>query len=344
MQMLYKPIFIFGSQKSGSSLLRSLLDSHPSLFVVPSESHYFQLTGHCVDFSMRRAEYRSMNLDQKTEALIRYIQYENVNYDLHGAVVIGNRYDESVFEKFLKENARNDDRTLMAAYLNAFHNALHGYDVPDGIRIVEKSIEHAEFAPLLLKYFPDAKFIHIIRNPYATLVSTRNTNWQGGYPYLGSYLASLRNSYCRLFQNLALFENYYVVRYEDLVSNPQSVMQGIAAYLGIEMHEILVQPTLFGRPWVGNSSSNRKFAGVSADPSEKWRDSICDIEIVLTNRVARAVFEYFDYEMLSPRHHPWRQRFERMRGESIKRYFRNRALLLTMSPANRSRNAWSRDG
>ena len=37
-------VFILGQHKSGSSLLRSLLDGHPDLFVIPVETHYFSLS------------------------------------------------------------------------------------------------------------------------------------------------------------------------------------------------------------------------------------------------------------------------------------------------------------
>lgn len=40
-----KPVFVLGSRKSGTSLLRSLLDGAEGLFVVPCETHFFQRTG-----------------------------------------------------------------------------------------------------------------------------------------------------------------------------------------------------------------------------------------------------------------------------------------------------------
>ena len=192
---------------------------------------------------------------------------------------------------------------------------------------MEKSVEHAEFAPLINKWFPDATFIHIIRNPYATLVASRNTDWQKGYPYLASYLESLKNSYCYLFKNIKLFENYLIIRYEDLVRDPDKTMNLIARHTAIEMNEILLQPTLCGEPWGGNSSSNKKFTGVSSTPSTKWLESIYDLEIILTNKVARPIIEHFNYELLSPRHNPLRQRFMPIRGENFNKYIRNRALL-----------------
>jgi hypothetical protein len=43
--LMNQSIFILGAHKSGSSLLRSLLDGHPQLFAIPLETHLFQTAG-----------------------------------------------------------------------------------------------------------------------------------------------------------------------------------------------------------------------------------------------------------------------------------------------------------
>ena len=48
------PVFIIGSHKSGTSLLRSLLDGHPELYVIPFETHFMASLGRWVQYSYRR--------------------------------------------------------------------------------------------------------------------------------------------------------------------------------------------------------------------------------------------------------------------------------------------------
>ena len=48
------PVFILGSHKSGTSLLRSLLDSHPKLYIIPFETHFIASLGRWVQYSYRR--------------------------------------------------------------------------------------------------------------------------------------------------------------------------------------------------------------------------------------------------------------------------------------------------
>jgi len=326
---LERPVFILGCQKSGSSLLRSLLDGHPELFVIPSESHFFQLAGHWVDFRLRHRMPARKSPQQIRDACLDYLAHENKNDDPHGAVVVGNRYSLENFSQHWNQRQPTDGPSMLATYLTGYHQALHGSDVPPEMRVVEKSVEHAEFAPLLQRWHPNARFIHIVRNPYATLVASRNTNWSKHYPYIGIYLESMQNSYYHMFRNRELLTNYMEIRYEDLVADVSGAMSCIAKFLEITEDPILQRPTLLGEPWGGNSSSNQKFSTVSSAPSEKWKASIEDLEILHINRCLRPVFEEFGYECLSPRHHPLRQKYIPMRGERIASYLRNRALLWT---------------
>ncbi len=74
---LAQPISILGSHKSGSSLLRRLLDGHPTFFVIPTESYYFQFTGHWVDYGLRYAWPKTMSTSEKIEFLVALTEKKN---------------------------------------------------------------------------------------------------------------------------------------------------------------------------------------------------------------------------------------------------------------------------
>ena len=72
----------------------------------------------------------------------------------------------------------------------------------------------------LHQLFPNAKFVHIVRNPYSNIVSFRRFFTSGGtYPLLNRMISSMRNNYYFLYKNRDLIPNYYIIRYEDLVQN-----------------------------------------------------------------------------------------------------------------------------
>ncbi len=193
------PIFILGSHKSGTTLLRNLLNGAPGLFVAPLETHFFQLTGFWVDYALRRSYPQSLSFEQVCEMLIRHVRRNNeVASRTSDSIMVG-RWDVMAFEAYLMEHARapyekHDWRGFFDAYIEALHVGLHAKPM-EASRFLEKSVENAEYAVLLQKLYPDAKFLHIVRNPYATLVSLRRHMSLAGYPVLGAALASLQNSY-----------------------------------------------------------------------------------------------------------------------------------------------------
>ncbi len=175
-KLLTKPVFILGSHKSGSSLLRSLLDGHPDLFTIPTEAHYFQYTGDWVNYSLRYAWPQEMDLEEKMNSLVRLVEKKNSHYDPYADSTIAGRIDVEAFKSHLFSSAiSNISPNLFQVYAEALYYSLYKKELPDTIRVLEKSVENAEFAASLRQMFPDCRFIHIVRNPYASLVAIRKS-------------------------------------------------------------------------------------------------------------------------------------------------------------------------
>jgi len=323
--VLASPVFLLGPHKSGSSLLRSLLDGHPGLFVLPTESHYFYCTGHWLDYPLRRSWPKRMDREAIIASLTAFIQEKNTDRDRYGDALLAGRFDMRRFRAFLAENSFETSRELFAAYVGAIHVSLTGGYLPEQIRIVEKSVEHAECAVALRAMFPDCRFIHIVRNPYASLVATRKqkAGSKGRYPFLGGIVGSIHNSYYNLDRNERVLDDYLVVRYEDLVLATGETMHRIADFIGIPFCDEILTPTLMGEPWGGNSTSDRVFNEVSSAPLQNWESEITDLEIRMVNAWLKPVLDRFGYERLSL----GKSRYWPVRGESLKTYVRNRAFL-----------------
>ncbi|HEV2539339.1 MAG TPA: sulfotransferase [Frateuria sp.] len=317
------PVFLLGSHKSGSSLLRSLLDSHPELAVLPKETHLFQFTNHWVDYRRRRNVPRTLGHQDFFDQLLQQIR-QDTGPDNPYADAPGFRYRMDVLEARLRRLDPDDMPSFFLGYMRAAHEAALGTPPPAGRALVEKSVEHAEFAYVLACYFPGARFIHIVRNPYATLVAVRRMLQKRSprFPYLWPMASSLHNSYHDLFTNRLAVPNYLCLRFEDLVCDTEAVMRKVAAFLGIGYQPTLLQPTSMGRPWSGNSTSNQPFEGISRRPLDEWKEQISDYEIALANHVAGPVFEAFGYHWKDARH-PYR----RVRRERPKTYAANRMAL-----------------
>lgn len=317
------PVFLLGSHKSGSSLLRSLLDGHPELAVLPKETHLFQFTNHWVDYRRRRNIPHPMSREQLIDRLLEQIRQDTLPGNPY-ADAPGFSYRMDVLEARLRTLDPQDMPSFFLGYMRAAHEAAFGMPPPSGRALVEKSVEHAEFAYVLARYFPGARFIHIVRNPYATLVAVRRMLQKNNprFPYLWPMAASLHNSYRHLFTNRLAVPNYLCLRFEDLVCDTETVMRQVAGFLDIAYHPTLTAPTSMGRLWSGNSTSDQAFQGVSRGPLDKWEGQITDFEVAVANQVAEPVFEAFGYAWRESRH-PYR----RIRCERPKTYVANRLAL-----------------
>ncbi len=114
----------------------------------------------------------------------------------------------------------------------------------DPRRIVVKSPPHTARVRTLLEMYPDAKFVHLVRNPYDLYISTVNL-WKslnevqrmqglGDQQWVEEYvLSTLERMYAAYEQDRSLLreDQIYEIRYEDLIDDPQERMREIYAKL-----------------------------------------------------------------------------------------------------------------
>lgn len=330
---LDRPVFLLGAHKSGTSLLRSLLDGHPDLFVLPFETHFLQLANYWVDYRLRRATPPMRSMAETKQAYTQLVKFYNTAADPTADANLAGRFDLECFRRELDQEV-GDMAGLFAVYVRAIYASLIREPFPEGRRVVEKSTEHAELALDLKRLFPGAKFIHIMRNPYANVVAIRRhhsqtgkrANFRNRFPVLITNLPALKNSYYHLYRNRRLFDeaDYCVIRYEDLLTTPEETMQTVADFLQIAFTDGLLQPTSLGQPWQGNSSRGLSYSGISAKNLDLWRDEITPLEIHYVNKYFKFVLDDYGYETLTPRRsHLWP-----VRREGPLAYIANRLLPL----------------
>lgn len=304
--------------------MRNLLDGVPDFFVVPIEMHFFEYTGLWVDYAIRRSLPVNLTFEQVLEHIKKAITATDQKFG--GGSVETEQWDIARLLNHLAKLGREpfengDYRGFINAYMEAIYLALKGELPPKSIRYVEKTVENAEFACFLNKLYPDAKFIHIVRNPYAALVSTRKfIALHGNYPYLGTVLDALENSYYHAFCNPLCIEDYLVLRYEDLIQQTESIMRQVASFLEIPFENVMLYPTTLGMEWQGNSMSGQRFNGISTDPLTVWKDEIHPLEIELVNLLLHHVLNKFGYEKI----HPSYSLYLPVKGEKVRKYVANR--------------------
>jgi len=323
-----KPIFILGCHKSGTTLLRNLLDGHKDLFAVPTETHFLANTGRWVKYSYRKQNPRNLSFEEKKQRLIEWIDLRNRKENMIADGFTSGKWDIEALKKIMSENRTDNLRDLSDLFYTALYKSLFAEALPLNKRIVEKSVENSEFAADLELLYPNAKFIRIIRNPYSNLVSLRKYSTKKekyfSFPYMRYPLRSMLDSFYDMYKNMGIIKNYKIIRYEDLLNNTENTMRDLTAFLQIEYNEGLLQPTLLSENWEGNSIRGEKFNGISAVNLNKWKNEISDFEIHAVNMLFDFILEDFDYEKLRAGKKSYLNRAPR---EGIRNYFLNRFLI-----------------
>ncbi|MFX0170569.1 MAG: sulfotransferase [Candidatus Hodarchaeota archaeon] len=323
--LMKNPIFICGSHKSGTSLLRALLDGHSDLFVIPIEAHIFQYSNHWVDYRLRRAKPTKRSMNEIKEAYIKIIKEVNEKTTQVADADVTGKLNVSDFINEINKETKNF-KELIIQYFQAIYKSLFGTDLPSNLRVVEKTVENAEVAEYLKRLFPDAKFIHILRNPYSNLVSLRKSELSRGkqkYPFLFPLLETLENSYYFLYRNMQLLKNdYLVIKYEDLLETPEKIMRQIANHISIEFQDNIMKPTAIGENWAGNSSRGLIFNGINKENAERWKSEMNHLESFYVTRYFSFVLQDFGYDKFIIK----KSNKRRVKGEGLKTYFRNRLI------------------
>jgi len=111
-------------------------------------------------------------------------------------------------------------------------------------RFCEKTPSHALYMDLIHEVFPDAQFIHMIRNGESVVRSLQDISWapsglRGVSRNTATWITSVRTA--RTSGNKFGPAQYYELRYEDLVANPRPALERLCDFLEEPFDERMIE-------------------------------------------------------------------------------------------------------
>ena len=205
------PVFVLCAGRSGSTLLRFLLDAHPDLACPP--------------------ETRLPWLARQLATAWTVIEDAGPS----GQSANGNSADAAISAP-VAEGLRRSLDPMMTSYLRRRGKR----------RYCDKSLGAAQHAGLLLRVWPDARFVCLYRHPMDVIASGIEASpWgltsYGFEPYIGSppdnNVAALARYWLDYTTSIVAAEESFTdrclpVRYEDLVTDPDGQIARILAFIG----------------------------------------------------------------------------------------------------------------
>jgi hypothetical protein len=269
-QIAMRPVFVCGVHRSGTTLVRDLIDGHPALAVLPSEGSFYTNHRRHLSFAGLSAWRHFM----ACEWCRRFANPLNQPpYWLLGRSTPASSPSVAFMRALatwwpvVSENLAAASAWPLAAVALAFaghgqegaiDGAVHGW--------VEKTPTNEQFLTDLWRDFPEAKVVHIVRDPVAVMASrkTMEEYATGSFNALRRTLVDLARSY-RIADGEHRVRDprrrYLLIRFEDLLADPGRAIGCLAEFLGVENLPILHRPTSSGLSTAGNSSFGTGEAG-----------------------------------------------------------------------------------
>jgi len=216
--MIDNPIFIIGTERSGSNLLRLLLNSHSNI-AIPHPPHLMR------DFHRFEIGYGDLDINVHFSDLIEdCIEFVNS----HFAPWPYNVSKENLIQ-FI------EDKSLYGIYVALYEQYR---DFKKKKRWGCKSTFMWREVETILSHHANPKFIHLIRDPRDVAVSAKKSIFSKGHPYNLALLWNHEQRNIEEYKKSALNDkNYLLVKYEDLTLNSRETLKKIMDFLNEEVED-----------------------------------------------------------------------------------------------------------
>lgn len=229
-----RPVFVIGSYRSATSALTWALGQHPNLFPL-EETHFLYKLAVDVD---NLYELGSSPGEHSFMGLARYTARDFRGYFANACQRMVWDARRSIVRHSDETGAKDPSR------LNENVKLHRGWWQPKR-QWVDGTPENAHFVLPLMRLFPKARFIHILRNPRRVATSLMHFSTAGAHDYAedDAYL-----TWTRLVRASALAEQALgpgrVMRlmHEDLLSDPQGALTRCLAFVGERYHKDCLLP------------------------------------------------------------------------------------------------------
>lgn len=289
------PIFICGHPKSGTSLLRALLDGHPQLVVYPEESVFFRrylpkAINLSIDKQLKLAEQYLIHIFtwNQDSPPASQIDFPDRDYsDISFAAV-----REEMRNILSAHPARNPGDVLSAAVLAFGQVTTHLND--ETKYWVEKSPYNEHYIEKIYDWWPQARCLHVVRDPRDNFLSyqRKHPDWTAEF-FTKNWIKSTATG----LQNRERYgeDHYLVLRFEDLVQSPKDTLHHICDFLQLDYHPSLTKPTRAGKSWAGNSMFDQDFSAIDSAPIGRWREQLSSGDANVISSMAKQQLRQLDY-------------------------------------------------
>jgi hypothetical protein len=228
--LISKPVFLIGARRSGTTLFRLMLDHHPNI-----AWHH-----HGFEYAVERIsdDGKMPTLESYSDWLSTHPLFLKANL----TIVPDFSYPE-VIDNFLVQIMKRENKEFIGATVH------HNFDK-------------------ILYIWPDAHFIHIVREPRGVACSNLGLSWAGnGWAAVQSWLDA--EILWKQVRKRLSADQYLEITYENLVCHTQQTLMQVCAFIGVSYHDNMMNYTA-----KGESLPDQQIL-------DKWRNQLSDRDVQL---------------------------------------------------------------
>ena len=299
-------IFIVGLPRTGTKLMRNVLCASPDTQcrLTPESWYLGDLFRSGLVKSIRGLG--DMSKDNNVERLVELMYSGTVRGTYWN--LLGSKH-MPVPRQTMLDMLKASDRSERAIYEVIMRAPVVASDEPalaDIAVLGDKMPGNLYHVPQLIEWFPNARIVHTFRDPRAILASewrrlidNRGEGWVHRLPrplyslaivfYVTVswlYAVRLHRKYTQRYG-----DRYRLVRYEDLVGNPEATARELCDFLDFKFDETMLQPAQFGSSFAAKGGR-----GFDKRALDRWREHLAPWMRTWINLLTGSRLAQFGYE------------------------------------------------
>lgn len=260
-------LFIIGMPRSGTKLFRELLNNHGEIFIPEVETLFIPSLIRKFGDNKLSSDDVDQVIKELKESLFFFYYSKHYDFD------------------FLSLNTENLN---IKEFIDLLFTQLAKQRNVDASILGDKSPNYIEDIEFLQKNYPNAKFIHIIRDPRDYVISMEKA-W-GKNMYRAAYRWNKSIKY--LNENKS--DNIFEIKYEDLIDSPEQVLKNVCTFLSVPFDYDMIN--------LDKSVENlgqAKSAGIKKDNYNKYLRELKENQISEIEALVLDGLEKYDYATYS---------------------------------------------
>ncbi len=280
------PIFIVGANRSGTTLLRLMLNAHPRI-AIPEELIYFR--SYFGDTPIE--SWQQPDLPRKVYAeIVRdfVVRTVKLHPELRAQTLIDKILNDGPFD------LRHPYSVVLGAW--AHH---HGKQ-----RWGEKTPGNLFYIDIIQEMYPDARFLYVVRDPRAGVASMQRTDF---FPNDVAFNALSRQKHDRVGHSLLADhvdpDHWMTLRYEDLTSQPETALRKVCSCIGETYDAAMLayhqSSTAYMKEDAVATYNSAATQPVTTAKIDSWKQCLTEWEVALIETICKSEMKRYGYQMTS---------------------------------------------